>query len=133
MLGIGLAATRDFVSFLRHEQRDPGGAEPGRRADPRSARRSGISQSGRYLRDHIGQGFNHDESGRKVFDGVLAHISGVGRVFLNAEFGQPARTNTQHEDHLSGKRVPVLGRAADRSRSAAGPARCCAATASTRG
>ena len=36
---------------------------------------------------------------RKVFDGVLAHISGIGGVFLNAEFGQPARTNTQHEDH----------------------------------
>jgi hypothetical protein len=35
-----------------------------------------------------------------VFDGVLTHISGVGRVFLNAEYGQPARTNTQHEDHL---------------------------------
>ena len=35
-----------------------------------------------------------------MFDGVLTHISGVGRVFLNAEFGQPFRTNTQHEDHL---------------------------------
>jgi hypothetical protein len=60
----------------------------------------GVSQSGRYLRDHIAQGFNQDESGKRVFDGVLAHISGVGRVFLNAEFGQPGRTNTQHEDHL---------------------------------
>ena len=59
----------------------------------------GISQSGRYLRDHVSQGFNQDEAKRKVFDGVLAHISGVGRVFLNYEFGQPVRTNTQHEDH----------------------------------
>ena len=31
---------------------------------------------------------------------MLTHISGIGRVFLNSEFGQPARTNTQHEDHL---------------------------------
>jgi hypothetical protein len=60
----------------------------------------GISQSGRYLRDFIGQGFNADETGKKVFDGVLSHIAGVGRVFLNEEFGQPARTNTQHEDHF---------------------------------
>ena len=39
------------------------------------------------------------KSKRKVFDGVLAHISGIGRVFHNDEFGQPFRTNTQHEDH----------------------------------
>ena len=100
VLGIGFAATRDLVSFLRYERETltkkpnpvPGGFK--------SALAVGFSQSGRYLRDHIAQGFNQDEGKRKVFDGVLAHISGVGRVFLNAEFGQPARTNTQHEDHL---------------------------------
>ncbi len=84
----------------------------GRIQDARSARRRrraadqahalgfGISQSGRYLRDHVGQGFNQDEAGRTVFDGILAHISGIGRVFDNAEFSQPYRTNTQHEDHF---------------------------------
>lgn len=52
------------------------------------------------LRDCIANScFNQDEAKRKVFDGALAHISGIGGVFLNAEFGQPARTNTQHEDH----------------------------------
>jgi hypothetical protein len=99
VLGIGFAATRDFVSFLRHAASDdnllPNPAGRGMRA----ALGVGISQSGRYLRDHISQGFNQDESGQRVFDGVLAHISGVGRVFLNDEFAEPARTNTQHEDH----------------------------------
>ena len=99
VLGLGLAATRDFVSFLRHEPGSPAGPNPAG-GGIRAVLAVGVSQSGRYLRDHIGQGFNRDESGRKVFDGVLAHISGVGRVFLNAEFGQPGRTNTQHEDHL---------------------------------
>ena len=99
--GIGFAATRDLVSFFRYEReslltRKPNPAGSG----IKTVLGFGISQSGRYLRDHIGQGFNQDEGKRKVFDGVLAHISGVGRVFLNAEFGQPARTNTQHEDHL---------------------------------
>lgn len=99
VLGIGFAATRDLVSFLRHElsddefQRNPAA----RRIDQVLA--LGISQSGRYLRDYVHQGFNQDEGRRRVFDGALAHISGVGGVFLNAEFGQPARTNTQHEDH----------------------------------
>jgi hypothetical protein len=99
VLGMGFAATRDFVSFLRHAASDdnllPNPAGRGIRA----ALAVGISQSGRYLRDHISQGFNQDESGQRVFDGVLAHISGVGRVFLNDEFAEPARTNTQHEDH----------------------------------
>jgi hypothetical protein len=100
VLGVGFAATRDLVSFMRYEREtltkkpNPGGA------GFKSVLAVGISQSGRYLRDHIAQGFNQDEGKRRVFDGVLAHISGIGRVFLNEEFGQPARTNTQHEDHL---------------------------------
>ncbi len=100
VLGIGYAATRDFISFLRHEERDVRGI-----VNPAGGRKShafavGISQSGRYVREHISLGFNQDESGRRVFDGMLAHISGVGRVFLNYEFGMAGRTNTEHEDHL---------------------------------
>ncbi|TXN72096.1 alpha/beta hydrolase domain-containing protein [Methylobacterium sp. WL6] len=97
VLGIGFAATRDVVAYLR------GGAADG--ANPaggtiRHAVALGISQSGRYLRDFVYQGFNRDEAGRRVFDGMLSHIAGVGGIFLNARFGQPSRTNTQHEDHL---------------------------------
>lgn len=93
--GLGFAATRDVVSHLRHHA--GGIALTGR---PMShALAIGISQAGRYLRDHISQGFNRDEDGRRVFDGVLSHIAGVGRVFLNTPFAQPARTCTQHEDH----------------------------------
>lgn len=93
--GLGFAATRDVVSYLRH---DPAAlALTGRPLSHALA--IGISQAGRYLRDHIGQGFNRDEAGRRVFDGVLSHIAGIGRVFLNSPFAQPARTNTQHEDH----------------------------------
>jgi hypothetical protein len=99
VLGIGLAATRDLVSFLRYAARDGKGNWNPAGPNIRYAYAIGISQSGRYLRDHISQGFNQDEGARIVFDGVLAHISGVGRVFLNDEFGMPARTNTQHEDH----------------------------------
>ena len=58
----------------------------------------GISQSGRYLRHHIDLGMNADTRGRRVFDGVLAHIAGAGRVFANERFAQPDRTATWHED-----------------------------------
>jgi hypothetical protein len=99
VLGIGLAATRDLVSFLRYEAKDSKGNANPARAGIRQALAFGRSQSGRYLRDHVALGFNQDESARKVFDGVMAHTAGAGGVFLNYEFGQPARTRTQHEDH----------------------------------
>jgi hypothetical protein len=100
VLGIGFAATRDLLSFLRHEAKDGTGQPNPAGAGVRAVLGLGISQSGRYLRDFIGQGFNRDEADRKVFDAMLAHVSGIGRVFLNYEFGQPVRTNTQHEDHF---------------------------------
>src|SRR4051794_2945585 len=97
VLGIGFAATRDVVAFLRGPEPAPGNPVAGM---IKHAVALGISQSGRFLRDFIHQGFNQDEAGRRVFDGMLLHISGIGGVFLNARFGQPSRTNTQHEDHL---------------------------------
>jgi Alpha/beta hydrolase domain len=104
VLGIGFAATRDLVSFLRYEARDrAGNANPvalnGSDHGIRAVLAFGVSQSGRYLRNHIDLGFNQDESGRKIFDGILTHVAGIGKVFANYEFGQPYRTRTQHEDH----------------------------------
>ncbi len=98
VLGVGLAATRDLVSFLRYEAADSKGNANPAGAGIRHALAFGRSQSGRYLRDHVALGFNQDEAARKVFDGVMAHTAGVGGVFLNTEFGQPYRTNTQHQD-----------------------------------
>ena len=93
--GLGFAATRDVVSWLRHSPEAPKAA--GRPITHALA--IGFSQAGRYLRNHVSECFNRDEQGRRVFDGILSHIAGVGRVFFNTPFAQPARTNTQHEDH----------------------------------
>ncbi|MGH8634688.1 MAG: alpha/beta hydrolase domain-containing protein, partial [Burkholderiales bacterium] len=98
VLGIGFAVTRDLVSFLRYETADLKGAANPARPGIRVALAFGASQGGRYLRSHVAEGFNQDESARKVFDGVLAHTAGAGGVFLNQEFGQPGRSGTQHED-----------------------------------
>jgi hypothetical protein len=91
VLGIGYAATRDIVSHIRRADL------LGRPVTHTLA--FGISQAGRYLRDHIWQGFNADEDGRRVFDGVYTHVAGIGKVFHNTPFGQPFRTRTWHEDH----------------------------------
>ena len=58
----------------------------------------GVSLSGRYLRHHVELGMNADEKGRRVFDGVLAHTGGIGKVFANELFSHAGRTATQHED-----------------------------------
>jgi hypothetical protein len=106
VVGIGFAATRDLVSFLRYDRADPKGtANPavgggGETARPRHALGFGISQSGRFIRSFIELGMNKDESGRRVFDGALAHTAGAGKVFANTAFAEPTRTATQHEDRF---------------------------------
>ena len=99
VLGIGMAATRDLVAFLRYEAADAQGAGNPARAKMTRALAFGSSQSGRFLRDFVRDGFNQDARARKVFDGVMAHTAGAGGVFLNEAFAQPNRTSTQHEDH----------------------------------
>ena len=99
VLGIGMAATRDLVSFLRYGATDAKGSPNPAGPGIKRALAVGSSQSGRFLRDFVRDGFNQDEAARKVFDGVMAHTAGAGGVFLNEEFAQPNRTSTQHEDY----------------------------------
>jgi hypothetical protein len=95
-LGMAFAATRDLIAALRHGE---GAENPLADLPVRSTFAVGISQAGRYLRHHLDLGMNADLRGRRVFDGVLAHIAGAGRVFLNERFAQPDRTACWHEDH----------------------------------
>ena len=60
----------------------------------------GVSQAGRFLRHFLELGMNDDGHGRRVFDGVLSHVAGAGKVFANHSFAMPGRTATQHEDRL---------------------------------
>src|SRR5574341_1219488 len=58
VLGIGYAATRDLISFLRYSARDSAGnANPLAAGGPAPTFKAvyavGFSQSGRYLRDHV--------------------------------------------------------------------------------
>jgi hypothetical protein len=79
VMGLGLAATRDIVSFLRNEKADAGGAPNVLAGQIDRAIGFGASQSGRYLHDFLYLGFNTDEAGRAVFEGLMAHISGGKR------------------------------------------------------
>jgi hypothetical protein len=87
--GAGLAAMRDWVSFLKFGGQIAGWT--GREASLKRAIGFGISQSGRLLREFLYDGFNIDESGRKVFDGVWADVAGAGRGSFNFRYAQPSR------------------------------------------
>jgi hypothetical protein len=102
VLGLGFAATRDVMSFLRYEITDSEGT-PNPLASVGLADASislGVSQSGRFLRDMLYQGFNEDVEGRIVFDGMHPNIAGSRKTFTNYQFGQPGRWQKQHEDHV---------------------------------
>ncbi|HEY8069517.1 MAG TPA: alpha/beta hydrolase domain-containing protein [Burkholderiales bacterium] len=92
--GIGYAATRDWIGFLRYQQRDGAGtANPlgeGGRHKVGVALAHGTSQSGRFLRDMLYNGFNETEDLRIVFDGLNPHIASA-RLFLNYRFAQANR------------------------------------------
>jgi hypothetical protein len=81
--GAGLAAIRDAMSHAKHDPASPFAAT--------HAIAFGISQTGRLLRHFVYQGFNTDERGRKVFDGLLIHVAGAGRGSFNHRFAQPSR------------------------------------------
>jgi hypothetical protein len=101
-MGLGFAATRDVISFLRYEAADEFGT-PNPLAPagslPEFALSLGVAQGGRYLRDMVYQGFNQDTAGRIVFDGIQSDLAGSGKTFTNYAFSQPGRWQRQHEDH----------------------------------
>ncbi len=97
VMGLGFAAVRDLVAFLRHGSAADGNVLADIAFD--SSIGVGISQSGRYLRDFLWQGFNRDLAGRRVFDGVIPLIPGGRRTFTNVRFAEPGRFSRQHEDH----------------------------------
>ncbi|HYZ89672.1 MAG TPA: alpha/beta hydrolase domain-containing protein, partial [Myxococcales bacterium] len=120
VVGTGLAAVRDFADYCR---RDASAVAPAKRIYA-----LGISQTGRFLRHFVYEGFNASESGAQVFDGLLVYVAGAGRGSFNHRFAQPSRdaqpvsplfyptdlfpfTDAPTTDPLSGKTEGLLDRA----------------------
>jgi hypothetical protein len=125
VMGLGHVVVREAVSFLRYDLSD---ANPLRGVEKAYA--WGRSQTGRCLRDFVYRGYNADAQGRRVFDGVLPHVAGAGRKWLNHRFASPIVSGGQQyedhfnvadsfpfsyamsRDHLSGREDAILKRAA---------------------
>jgi len=129
VLGLGHLAVRDFVSFLKHGAADAEGrANPLGERRPEKAYAWGRSQTGRCIRDFVYLGFNADAAARRVFDGVMPHVAGAGRMWMGHRFAQltvlPGQEQENHfspvdrfpfsyaesSDHLTGRSDAILKR-----------------------
>jgi len=116
VMGLGFAAVRDLVSFLRYERADHQGnanpvalgktcargndrCRPGQALNFDAAVMEGVSQSGRFTKDFLWQGFN-EIRGQRVFDGMMPIISASRKTYTNFRWGQPGRWSKEHEDHF---------------------------------
>jgi hypothetical protein len=109
--GVGLAAIRDAASAFRYRTDLP--------VRGRTAYVFGISQSGRFLRQFLHDGFNTDERDRKSFDLVWAHIAGAGQGSFNERFALPGYSSfpatrfpysDQEQADANGHRDGILAR-----------------------
>ncbi|WP_143815262.1 alpha/beta hydrolase domain-containing protein [Longibacter salinarum] len=83
VVGLGLAAIRDAVAYLKYDTRSVAPVD--------RVFGLGISQTGRFLRQFIYDGFNTTEDGRMAFDGMMVLTAGAGRGSFNHRFAQPSR------------------------------------------
>mgnify|MGYP000873612564 CR=1 FL=1 len=98
--GIGMAAIRDFVAWLRYAQADDAGNANPLAGDVQRVLTEISSQPGRLLNDFRLYGFNQAETLQKVFDGHMQWIAAADGLNLNYRFSQPGRTERNRQDHL---------------------------------
>ena len=123
VVGLGFAAMRDIVAYLKYstaEQGNPcaGGIE--------RAHAFGASQSGRFLRQYIHTGLNADEDGNMALDGIISHVAGGMRGEFNLRFGQPSKdvcyiipelfpfADTEQSDPVTGESGSLIDRLSER-------------------
>jgi Alpha/beta hydrolase domain len=94
--GLGFAAIRDIATFLRRSVTDEGGTPNPLGDDVRFVYSYCFSQPCRFMHDFLQLGFNEDEHGRRVFDGILNWVGGASGGFFDYRFAQPGRTHRQH-------------------------------------
>jgi len=103
--GLGFAAVRDAAAWVKYA------------ADATvSAKYTlayGSSQTGRWLRDFLYEGFNTDERNRQVFDAVMPHLGGAGGVVLDQRWSTPTSLLMETATHFpfsdKKQRDPVTG------------------------
>jgi hypothetical protein len=95
VLGLGMAALRDCVAWLKQGSAAEGNPAPG---TIRHAYAYGRSQTGRLLRTMIHHDLNVDEGGRRALDGLIANVAGAMLGEFNQRFGQNSKDRPEMMD-----------------------------------
>lgn len=98
--GVGFAAVRDFVAWLRYATADDVGTPNPMAGDISKVYTEIVSQPGRLINDFVNLGFNQAENNLKVFDGNMQWIAAADGINMNLRFSQPGRTERNRQDHL---------------------------------
>ncbi|TMH03100.1 MAG: hypothetical protein E6H67_13660, partial [Betaproteobacteria bacterium] len=96
VLGVGLAAQRDMVSFFRYELADASGTPNPLAGGMSHVLAEGTSQAGNELKTLVHLGFNEDEAGRIVIEGMNDYIA-ARQTPLNFRFAFPGGAATLTE------------------------------------
>ena len=78
---LGFAAVRDAASWVKYA--------PDATVTAKYTFAFGSSQTGRFLREFLYEGFYTDERGRLVFDAVIPHLAGASGLNLNRRWAIP--------------------------------------------
>ena len=112
VMGVGLAALRDTVTFFRSKTADSGGT-----SNPLAGRIThtigqGTSQSGNAMKTFLHLGFNQALDGSKVFDGIFAHVA-ARQTNVNTRFAVPGGGGGLRTDHTAFGQTAPRALAAD--------------------
>lgn len=101
ILAVGFAAMRDLIAFLRNTKTDAAGGPNPVYGHVRYTIGRGVSQSGNVLRTFVHLGFNADEQGHRVFDGLDVLIAARQNP-INFRFANPGGGASLYEPGSDG-------------------------------
>ena len=103
--GLGFAAVRDAAAWVKYA--------PDAAVKAKYTFAFGVSQTGRWLREFLYEGFNTDEGNRQVFDAVWPHRGGAAGVELDVRGATPTSLLMESATHFPfsdrKQRDPVTG------------------------
>ena len=100
VMGLGLAALRDYVTFFGKEGKDSFGNTNPLAGKIAYVLGTGISQSGNLMKTFILLGFNQARDGGRVFDGVFSEVA-ARHTQINARFSTPGGGVGFRMDHTA--------------------------------
>ena len=100
VMGVGLAALRDTISFFRSKATDSAGTANPVAGRITTALAQGTSQCGNAMKTFLHLGFNQSLDGSKVFEGVYAHVA-ARQTNINTRFAVPGGGGSLRNDHTA--------------------------------